>query len=161
MKITKETIETRNVHKDVRNKEGHVNVCVVGSRNFNDYEILSSVLCSFSSKSKLIKNASKIKFLCGGARGADSLGEVWAKKNNYETESFIPDWGANPNTAGFIRNVQMATLTDVLIAFWDGESRGTKHMLKTCHSFNIMNGDDYLDIFLYRTNGEFWWSSVN
>ena len=44
---------------------------------------------------------------------------------------FEPDWEQNGKAAGILRNRDMALYADCLVAFWDGESRGTKHMIET------------------------------
>ena len=41
------------------------------------------------------------------------------------------DWDLDGKSAGFKRNVKMAEYADALVAFWDGESKGTKHMIET------------------------------
>ena len=61
----------------------------------------------------------------GGAKGADSLSERWAKENNIETLIFIPDWNKHGKKAGFLRNEDIIKSSDAVIAFWNGESRGT------------------------------------
>lgn len=67
----------------------------------------------------------------GGARGADKLGEVYAKDNGYNLRIFPADWNTHGYKAGFLRNEEMAEYADALAAFWDGKSRGTKHMIST------------------------------
>ena len=67
----------------------------------------------------------------GGARGVDLAGEMWAQENGILIKQFIPDWnGYAGKRAGFVRNTQMAGYADALLAIWDGESRGTAHMVK-------------------------------
>ena len=68
-----------------------------------------------------------------GKELADKLGEDWAAKNNYKVERFPADWNQFGKAAGYFRNLEMARFSDVLVAFWDGESKGTMHMI------NIMN----------------------
>lgn len=65
--------------------------------------------------------------ISGGARGVDRLGEEWAAKRGIPIKRFIPDW--TDKGAGLRRNVEMAEYADALIAIWDGESRGTAHMI--------------------------------
>lgn len=68
--------------------------------------------------------------ISGGARGADRLGEVWARENGVGCEVVRAQWDTYGKSAGYKRNQQMATMADALIALWDGESRGTKHMIE-------------------------------
>ena len=94
-------------------------LAVVGSRNFSDYELLKSKL-------DLIHKRKPITLIVsGGAKGADSLSERWAKENNIPTKIFIPDWNKFGKKAGFLRNEDIIKNSDAVIAFWDGESRGT------------------------------------
>jgi hypothetical protein len=95
-------------------------LAVVGSRDFNDYELLKSKLDSIHKRKPITLIVS------GGARGADSLSERWAKENGVETLIFIPDWNKFGKRAGFLRNEDIIKNSDAVVAFWDGESRGTK-----------------------------------
>lgn len=67
--------------------------------------------------------------ISGGAKGVDVLGETWGAANNVPVEIYKADWGAHGKSAGPIRNVKMAEVAEALIAVWDGESKGTKHMI--------------------------------
>jgi hypothetical protein len=96
-------------------------LAIIGSRDFKNYEQLSSILTPHKDKIK--------KVVSGGARGADKLGENWAVDNNIETEIFIPDWNKYGKRAGFLRNEDIIKNSTHVIAFWDGESRGTKHSI--------------------------------
>lgn len=69
--------------------------------------------------------------ISGTARGADSLGELWAHKQEIPCERYPADWKRFGKAAGLRRNEQMADAAEALIALWDGESRGTKHMITT------------------------------
>lgn len=50
---------------------------------------------------------------------------------------FPADWKAFGKSAGFIRNRLMAEYADALIAVWDGQSRGTQHMIATAKAVGI------------------------
>lgn len=65
----------------------------------------------------------------GHASGADSLGEKFAADHNLQCELHPADWERHGKAAGPIRNAEMAEVADALIAFWDGQSRGTKSMI--------------------------------
>lgn len=67
--------------------------------------------------------------ISGHASGADSLGEKFAADHNLQCELFPADWEHHGKAAGPIRNAEMADASDALIAFWDGQSRGTKSMI--------------------------------
>jgi hypothetical protein len=65
----------------------------------------------------------------GTARGIDRLGEIWALETNKPIRRFPADWDNLGKSAGFARNEQMADYADALIAVWDGQSNGTRHMI--------------------------------
>jgi len=72
---------------------------------------------------------SPTKVISGTAQGADQLGEKWALDNNIPLERYPANWDKHGRSAGYKRNVLMAANAQALIALWDGESRGTKHMI--------------------------------
>lgn len=87
--------------------------------------------------------------ISGGARGVDSFGESWARKNSIPIERFPAQWKLYGKSAGILRNIQMANLADALIALWNGQSPGTFHMIQQMKKANK-------PIFLYETsNGSF------
>lgn len=98
---------------------------VAGSRGFNDYELLKRKL------DYVLRNRvdERITIVSGTAKGADQLGEQYAKERGYALMRYPADWDKHGKSAGYIRNKEMAKNADGLIAFWDGKSRGTKHMI--------------------------------
>jgi hypothetical protein len=98
-------------------------VVIAGGREFNDYELLREI-CD-----EHIFPDSEI--VSGGARGTDTLGERYATETGRGLKIFPADWSKHGKGAGHIRNKQMAEYSDMLIAFWDGESKGTKNMIET------------------------------
>lgn len=96
-------------------------VAVVGSRSFEDYALLKKTL------DELYPNITLI--VSGGARGADSLSEQYAKEEGIRTLIFKPDWEKHGRAAGFIRNRDIVENSDHVVAFWDGKSRGTKNSM--------------------------------
>lgn len=65
----------------------------------------------------------------GTARGADRLGEVWAETHDIPIKQFPANWNKYGKSAGYRRNAEMSEYADALIAIWDEESKGTKHMI--------------------------------
>jgi hypothetical protein len=100
-------------------------VIIAGGRYFDNYELLSTK-CD-----KILQNQDDVTIISGGAKGADSLGEKYAKERGYTLEIFPAKWDEHGKKAGIMRNVEMADNANSLIAFWDGNSRGTKHMVET------------------------------
>lgn len=72
--------------------------------------------------------------LCGMAKGADLAGKRWAEQLGIRVTEYPAQWETLGKSAGVIRNKQMAGHADGLVAFWDGESHGTKHMIDTMRS---------------------------
>ena len=109
-------------------------IIIAGSRDFNDYKLLKTSIRDIL-KNISLEDINKIKIISGTARGADQLGERFAKQFKLEVIKFPADWNSFGKRAGYIRNEEMAkySVTDnnygMLVAFWDGKSRGTKHMI--------------------------------
>lgn len=76
--------------------------------------------------------------LSGCAYGADMLGEQWASRRGLPISYFPANWQKFKKAAGFKRNEQMADQADALVALWDGESRGTLHMIETARSRQLL-----------------------
>ena len=97
---------------------------VSGSRTFWDYPRVCEVLNEHRRQITEV--------LTGGARGADRLGYRWAVAHGFGKKHrlFKADWDQYGKSAGYRRNYVMARAGDVLVAFWDGQSPGTKHMIQ-------------------------------
>ena len=95
-------------------------VLVCGSRGFTDYGKLSKELATHQIT----------HLISGGANGADKLAERWADENGVAKTILYADWGKYGKSAGYKRNVAMlGESPEVVIAFWDGKSKGTKMMI--------------------------------
>jgi hypothetical protein len=99
-------------------------VIIAGCRDFTDYPLL----CSFADQT--LAGAEDIEIVSGGARGTDALGERYARERRYGLKVFPAEWKKWGAAAGPIRNGQMAGYADALIAFWDGQSAGTRDMIR-------------------------------
>ena len=103
-------------------------VAVVGGRDFTDYNRLKKILDSVKGKiSSLIS---------GGAKGADQLVEKYAEDNQFNIKVFKADWDSLGKKAGPVRNQQIVDKADVVIAFWNGNSRGTKSTIEITKKSN-------------------------
>lgn len=103
---------------------------VAGSRGFNDYELLCRVLVAMGDVEFADHNVSIVS---GMARGADQLAVRFAVSHDIQLYKFPANWEGLGKRAGFIRNTQMGNFADGLLAFWDGQSNGTKHMVDYMH----------------------------
>jgi len=91
-------------------------VCVSGSREFKALHKIQEVL------SKLPKDTVIVH---GGARGVDWEADTVARKLGLAVEVHPADWDKHGKSAGHIRNREMVQTCDKVIAFWDGQSKGT------------------------------------
>lgn len=96
---------------------------VAGSRNYTDKEKVFKCL-------DILHNTIPITCIISGlAKGPDLFGKQWAISRGVPVEEFPADWDTYGKRAGYMRNEQMAAHGTHLLAFWDGASRGTGHMI--------------------------------
>lgn len=105
---------------------------IAGGRYFNDYGLLKEKVDYF-----LSNESGHIEIVSGCARGADSLGERYAKEKGIPVKQFPAKWGQYGKRAGYLRNEEMALYATHCICFWDGESKGTKHMIDISKKQNL------------------------
>jgi hypothetical protein len=97
---------------------------IAGSRTFDDYELLCEIM------DRVVNNVDVVdEVVCGGAKGADSLGKRWADEHDVPVKLMPAKWSEG-KAAGPARNAAMAEYGDNLLAFWDGISPGTKNMIQ-------------------------------
>lgn len=77
-----------------------------------------------------------LEIVSGGAKGADRLGEKYAKENNYKVKKFIPDWEKG-KSAGMVRNIEMLKYSSHALVFWDGVSKGSKQAIDNAKKYNV------------------------
>lgn len=98
-------------------------LAVIGSRQFNDYDFFVNKINEYIDLSKITV------FISGGAKGADSLAERLAKDKGFEMIVFKPDYKQYSRAATFIRNREIINHADIIVAFWDGKSSGTRYTI--------------------------------
>lgn len=106
-------------------------VIIAGGRDFDDFRFLCKK-CMFK-----LQDKTDVVIVSGAANGADKLGEKFAKFMGYEIKQFPANWDEFGKSAGYRRNKEMAEYADALIAFWDGKSKGTKHMIDLARERNL------------------------
>lgn len=103
-------------------------VIVCGSRRWHDRKLIADTLNAL-----VLERDYRFPdpvIVHGDARGADRLAADEAGKAGLLVEAHPADWDGLGKRAGLIRNSRMAELgADLCIAFWDGRSTGTAHML--------------------------------
>ncbi|MEE0914567.1 MAG: SLOG family protein [Ruminococcus sp.] len=100
-------------------------VAVVGSRNLTinnlgDY---------------LPKDTTEI--VSGGARGIDRCARAYAKSHNIKLTEFLPEYERYGRSAPLKRNLQIIRYADMVLAFWDGKSQGTRFVIENCKKENV------------------------
>jgi len=119
-------------------------IIVAGGRNFHDFSVVVTYLDRLLRKR--LQEGEELIIVSGAAPGVDKLGADWAHLNKIDVKEFPAPWDdieGKPASqigvtisgkkywkrAGHVRNKQMAEYADGLIAFWDGQSRGTSDMI--------------------------------
>ena len=111
-------------------------IIIAGGRGFVDYELLEQKV------DEILKDIKEPVIISGGARGADTLGEKYALEHGIRLVRFPADWKKYGKGAGYLRNQEMAEYAmkgtnSILIAFWDGLSRGTNDMIQRAESYGM------------------------
>ena len=109
---------------------------IAGSRSIDspaDYERLKRAVQNHPKPAEIVS---------GGAKGADKMGERLAAEFGIPVKQFIPDWDGKGKGAGSLRNGDMAVYASdqpngVLVALWDGQSRGTAQMIEVAKNYGL------------------------
>lgn len=99
-------------------------VAIIGSREFTDYELLKKK-CDC-----ILKNIQCPTIISGGARGTDNLAERYARERKFPVIIHKPNWDLDGKSAGMKRNIAILKDCTHVIAFWNGISPGTEHMIR-------------------------------
>lgn len=127
-------------------------VAIIGSRTItrDAYPILEQFMP---------KGTSEI--ISGGADGADQLAEEYARRNHLPIKIFRPDYERYHKTASLQRNLSIIRYSDLVLALWDGTSRGTAHVIQNCileythvHVLLIRDGVLVQTLFGQQKNGK-------
>lgn len=106
--------------------------CIIfGGREFEDYEYLKNTM------DKVLADTpnGELIIISGAARGADYLGEEWARERGIPYERYPADWKRYGKSAGYKRNLQMAEVADMAVGFEGGP--GTTMMFDILRKKNI------------------------
>lgn len=121
-------------------------VIVAGGRDFTDYEFMRESLGNLLWMEDFCGD-SDIKIISGMADGADTLAIRFADEFELTRILFPANWKQHHRMAGFLRNEDMMEVATHLVAFWDGKSKGTQHIIeltkKKCIPYRI---------FMYNQN---------
>lgn len=100
-------------------------VVVCGSRDFAD-----PFRVSLEIDARIAKLPAGCTVLTGGAAGADAIAHESARRHGLPVSVMRADWEEHGKRAGIVRNLQMLDENpDLVIAFWNGASKGTRHTI--------------------------------
>lgn len=94
-------------------------IAIIGSRNFKDYNLLVETVNNYTYISEIIS---------GGAKGADTLAKRYALEKSILLTEFLPN-KIHGRGMYHDRNRQIVAACDLVIAFWDRKSKGTKYTI--------------------------------
>ncbi len=95
-------------------------VIVAGGRDVTDYALVEAAIEA--------SGFQITEVVSGGARGADTFGEEWARRHGIPFVRFPAEWHKYGRSAGVLRNQQMAAYADALVAVPTG-GPGTRNMI--------------------------------
>jgi len=105
-------------------------VAIVGSRDLqNKEEYWYDKICG-----SIPLNCTEI--VSGGAEGVDTLARRYAKEHGLLFKEFLPEYNRYGKSAAFIRNADIVEYAHMVLAFWDGKSRGTADTIMKCYQLN-------------------------
>ena len=97
-----------------------MNVAIVGSRTWTDAAAIHRVI------DRLVEEHAGLTIVSGAASGADRIAAAYARLKAVPVIEHPADWKRHGRTAGAIRNHAIVADADIVIAFWDGVSPGTR-----------------------------------
>lgn len=91
---------------------------IIGSRTITDFDLTNHI----PEETELI--------ISGGAKGMDTVAERYADEHSIEKLIIKPQYEKYGRAAPLKRNEEMVDKADVVLAIWDGKSKGTDYTLK-------------------------------
>ena len=77
------------------------------------------------------------EIVSGGARGVDTCARNYALSHGLTLTEFLPEYNRFGKGAPLLRNIAIIEHADLVLAFWDGRSKGTKFVIDCCKKRNI------------------------
>ena len=72
------------------------------------------------------------EIVSGGAKGIDTCAKAYAHSHQIKLTEFLPECGKYGRVAPLKRNISIIEYADLVLAFWDGTSHGTKFVIDNC-----------------------------
>ena len=104
---------------------------VCGSCSYTNYREFEGLLSAYLHEKR------PTEIISGGAGGADSLASIYCHRHGIPNTVVKPDWKTLGRGAGFARNLEMLSMVDSVVAFWDGQSKGTKHTIDSAQRLGL------------------------
>jgi len=105
-------------------------IAIVGSRNFKNKKLVFEKIEEELEYIYLTKEnkSNGVCLVSGGAKGVDTWAEEFAKKYWHDEAHYkvISPLQKESKLSYLFRNVEIVTLSDKILAFWDGISSGTR-----------------------------------
>lgn len=76
------------------------------------------------------------EIVSGGARGIDRCARRYAEEKGLKLTEFLPDYDTHGRSAPLLRNLTIIDYSDLVLAFWDGSSPGTRFVIENCRKKN-------------------------
>lgn len=73
------------------------------------------------------------EIISGGAKGIDACAREYAVSHGIKLTEFLPEYEKYGRSAPLKRNITIIENADLVLAFWDGKSRGTKFVIEKCY----------------------------
>ena len=77
------------------------------------------------------------EIISGGAKGIDRCARIYALKHNIRLTEYLPEYNRYGRSAPLKRNLQIIQNADLVLAFWDGKSKGTAFVIQQCRKTGI------------------------
>ena len=77
------------------------------------------------------------EIVSGGARGVDTSAREYAIRHNIKLTEFLPEYQRYGRSAPLRRNISIIEYSDLVLAFWDGKSKGTKFVIENCKKKHV------------------------
>lgn len=106
---------------------------IAGGRDFTDKGRIEEAVRNLIQSNVLVRD---FELVCGMAKGADITAYHLCKAKRNKIHEYPADWELYGKSAGHRRNREMEDNADMLLAFWDGNSKGTKGMIDYMRSLN-------------------------
>ncbi len=108
-------------------------IAIIGSRNLGVIGL----------EKFLPKNVTEI--VSGGASGVDACAREYALTHGIRLKEFLPNYNRYGRTAPLKRNLEIIAYAEMVFAFWDGKSRGTKYVIDNCKKQGVP-----IKVYLYK-----------